>query len=116
MTCKVNFSKNDDFQFSGNQTLVTHVIMNLLKNAIFYILKAKKGEVNVWLEKHEERNEIHFKDTGTGIKKHILPHIFDTFFTTSSSAGTGIGLAFSKMVMRSHKGDIHCESQEGEYT
>ena len=63
-----------------------------------------------------ENNEIHFKDTGTGISSQILPHIFDSFFTTESSIGTGVGLAFSKMVMHSHHGEIDCLSKEGEYT
>jgi len=116
MLNKINFNKEHDFQILGNRTLVMHVIMNLLKNAVFYILKAKKGEITVWLEHHGETNEIHFKDTGTGIPIQILPHIFNSFFTTESSTGTGIGLAFSKMVMESHRGEINCISQEGKYT
>lgn len=116
MTSKINFNNSNNFQLLGNRTLVTHVIMNLLKNAIFYILKARKGEVTIWLENHTTKNEIHIKDTGTGIKEQILSRIFDSFFTTDSSTGTGVGLAFSKMVMQSHKGGIHCKSKEGEYT
>lgn len=113
---KVNFNKDNDFKFMGNSTLVMHIIMNLLKNAIFYIIKAGKGEIVIWLEQHQEFNQIHFKDTGTGIPSEILPHIFDSFFTTESSTGTGVGLAFSKMVMQSHQGKIDCLSKEGEYT
>ena len=113
---KIHFNKENDFQFLGNSTLIRHVIMNLLKNAIFYILKAAKGEITIWLEHHSKTNEIHFKDTGTGISPEVFPHIFDSFFTTESSIGTGIGLAFSKMVMQSHHGDINCISKEGEYT
>ena len=116
MTHKIDFNKDNDFEFLGNDTLVKHVIMNLLKNAIFYILKAAKGEITIWLEQHTETNEIHFKDTGTGIAAKILPHIFDSFFTTESSTGTGVGLAFSKMVMQSHRGSINCMSVKGKYT
>jgi len=116
MIDKVKFNKDHDFQFFGNSTLITHVIMNLLKNAIFYILKANKGEITVWLAQKAKTNEIHFKDTGTGIAPQVLPQIFDSFFTTESSTGTGVGLAFSKMVMHSHQGEISCTSQLGEYT
>ncbi len=38
----------------GNNTLVMHIIMNLIKNAIFYILKAGKGEISIWLEQHKK--------------------------------------------------------------
>lgn len=116
MLNKINFEGNNDFKFLGNRVLVMHVIMNLLKNSIFFILKAKKGEITIWLEQDKTVNKIHFKDTGTGISKNILPHIFDSFFTTESSTGTGVGLAFIKMVMQSHKGSIDCVSEEGEYT
>jgi two-component system aerobic respiration control sensor histidine kinase ArcB len=116
MRNKISFKKNDDFEFSGNRVLIMHVIMNLLKNALFFVQKAKKGEITIWLEQGETVNKIHFKDTGTGISKKILPHIFDSFFTTESSTGTGVGLAFIKMVMQSHKGSIDCVSEEGEYT
>ncbi len=112
----LNLKNDKDFKFKGNSTLVIHVIMNLLKNAIFYILKAGKGEITIWLEQHNEFNEIHFKDTGAGISPHVLPRIFDSFFTTESSTGTGVGLAFSKMVMQSHQGKIDCLSEQGEYT
>ncbi len=116
MVNKLIFKKDNDFKFMGNSTLIMHVIMNLIKNAIFYILKAGKGEIIIWLERHDKHNEIHFKDTGTGISPQVLPHIFDSFFTTESSTGTGVGLAFSKMVMQSHQGKIECLSEEGEYT
>jgi PAS domain S-box-containing protein len=113
---KINFKKDFDFKLMGNRILVMHVIMNLLKNAVFYVIKAGKGEITIWLEQHKKHNEIHFKDTGTGIKKQFLPKIFESFFTTESSSGTGVGLAFSKMVMRSHGGEISCKSQEAKYT
>ena len=54
MINKLSFKKDNDFKFMGNSTLVMHVIMNLLKNAIFYILKAGKGEIVIWLEQHKE--------------------------------------------------------------
>lgn len=116
MLNKIKHIEDSDFKFLGNITLVTHIIMNLLKNAIFYIQKAKKGVITIWVEQHTEANEIHFKDTAFGIKETILPHIFDAFFTTEASTGTGVGLAFSKMVMQSHKGAIECFSKESEYT
>lgn len=113
---KIKLVEENDFEFKGNRTLIVHIIMNLLKNAIFYIQKAHKGTISIWMEKHPNMNEIHFKDTGWGISQDILPHIFDSFFTTETSIGTGIGLAFSKMVMNSHGGDITCISGEREYT
>jgi two-component system NtrC family sensor kinase len=57
---------------------------------------------------------IHVQDTGTGIRSADLGHIFDTFFTTKKSEGTGIGLAVSSRIAREHDGWIGVITQEGQ--
>ncbi|MBA8667975.1 HAMP domain-containing histidine kinase [Holosporaceae bacterium 'Namur'] len=44
-----------------------------------------------------------------------LPYIFDKFYSKSKS-GTGIGLAFCKMIMQDMGGYIECKSRVGKYT
>ena len=62
-------------------------------------------------------NYLIVKDTATGIPKDFLPKIFDQFETKkSTSGGTGLGLAFCKMVMESYGGKIECNSELGKYT
>ena len=56
---------------------------------------------------------IHVQDTGTGIRNGDLGHIFETFFTTKKSEGTGIGLAVSSRIAREHDGWIGVVTQEG---
>jgi two-component system NtrC family sensor kinase len=56
---------------------------------------------------------IHVQDTGTGIHNGDLGHIFETFFTTKKSEGTGIGLAVSSRIAREHDGWIGVVTQEG---
>ena len=76
---------------------------------------ARKGEITIWTKKNGKYNELHFRDTGKGISKDVLPKLFTLFFTTSEN-GAGLGLAFCKMVMISFGGNISCDSQEGAYT
>lgn len=106
---------SSDFEFSGKKILMIHVIFNLLKNALYYLKVASKGEITIWSEPGAEYNMLHFKDTGTGIAPEILPHIFERFFSHTLH-GTGIGLAFCKMVMQNFGGDISCKSVVGEFT
>lgn len=108
--------KSETFIAFGNDALFEHVIFNLLKNALYYIKDAGKGDITLWCEKHRTHNEVHFKDTGKGIKEEKLDTIFERFYTHTRH-GSGVGLAFCKMAIeKSFEGKIRCESQAGEYT
>jgi signal transduction histidine kinase len=104
-----------DFEFYGHPVLVKHVFFNLIKNALYYVKAAGKGKITIWTELGDRVNKVHVKDTGKGIPKDYLPHVFDQFFTRTDQ-GNGIGLAFCKMVMTKVGGDITCNSIEGEFT
>ncbi len=112
---RISIDMSYNFVFRGSRKLLIHVLFNLLKNALYYVAKASKGEITIWCEEKEKFNELHFKDTGTGISEEVLPHIFDQFYS-KTLFGTGIGLTYCKMVMDSFNGSITCKSTEGEYT
>jgi signal transduction histidine kinase len=111
----VFFNDKNDFPFFGNDTLIAHVLLNLLKNSLFYIAKARKGNIQIYLENNEAYNILHFKDAATGIPVAMLPHLFELFYTKTENS-SGIGLFYCKMVMTNLGGDILCESQEGLFT
>lgn len=103
------------FKFKGNKELFKHVLYNLLKNAIYAIEAAGKGSITFSTERLNQTYALVIKDTGKGISKAILPHIFDQFFSRTDH-GSGVGLAFCKKVMKSFSGDIGCESLENEFS
>lgn len=103
-----------DFQFMGDKLLVVHIMFNLLKNALYYIADAQKGKIYIHTFPASDGNRLHFKDTGKGINKSVLPQIFDRFYS-KTAGGVGIGLSFCKMAMQWMGGDITCQSAEGEY-
>ena len=104
-----------DFLLMGNPLLIKHIFFNLLKNSIYYVKAANKGDITIKTAIVDGRHILYFKDTGAGIEPDILPHIFDKFYSRTKY-GTGIGLAFCKAVMKSIGGDIICTSKYGEYT
>lgn len=56
---------------------------------------------------------IDVTDDGPGISPANLPRIFDRFFTTERTAGTGLGLALVRAVARAHGGEVGVQSQPG---
>ncbi len=110
-----NMEVDKDFKFKGSQLLIIHVLFNLIKNALYFVDDAGKGQIYISTSAGKKNNTLHFKDTAKGIPAHILPRLFTRFFTKTDT-GTGLGLAFCKMVMTGMGGDITCRSQEGEYT
>lgn len=111
----IQWEGNTDFNFNGSEVLMIHVLFNLLKNAIFYVKDAGKGNIAIRLKSGEKYNTLYFRDTGKGITADVLPNIFQLFFTKTYH-GSGIGLSFCKIVMKSFGGDIQCESVPGEFT
>jgi signal transduction histidine kinase len=111
----VTFQCDSDFEFKGNPLLIKHIFFNLLKNSIYYVKAANKGDITIKTSIVDERHFLSFKDTGAGIEPRILSRIFDKFYSRTKY-GAGIGLAFCKAVMKGLGGDITCTSQYGEYT
>ncbi len=114
---KIRVEISDNFQFQGSDTLMVLVLFNLLKNALYELKAAGKGDIRISAENTGGHNILRVTDTGPGIPRQALPHIFAPFFSTKrSSGGAGMGLTFCKRVMEAFGGSIRCESVEGEYT
>jgi two-component system sensor histidine kinase HydH len=93
---------------------INQVFLNLYLNGI----EAMKdgGTLSVELSPEEGGQiKIAVSDTGIGINKEDLVHIFDPYFTTKQS-GTGLGLAIVHNIIESHRGEVRVESGAGKGT
>jgi PAS domain S-box-containing protein len=91
---------------------IMQVISNLISNAIYATTPG--GTISIAVEPSASPHpgvELFVEDTGTGISAEHLPHIFDAFYTTRGTIGTGIGLFVSKQFIEGHGGRIDVASR-----
>ncbi|WP_262689488.1 sensor histidine kinase [Kordiimonas aestuarii] len=111
----INIHQEYDFTFWGDDLLMAHVLMNLLKNALSAIAAAEKGNVEIYFSRISGKNAMCVRDTGRGIKAAARKKVFDRFYS-ETSGGAGLGLAFCKRVVDSFGGEVECYSEAGMYT
>jgi len=114
-----------DFQ-SGSDALVLNldperihqVLSNLIANALRFT--PCDGTIHVGykttLKKDGKYAEVTVEDTGVGIAPEVLPHIFNRFYKSRDSSGTGLGLPIARLLVEAHDGSISAESQTGHGT
>ena len=96
---------------------IGQVLANLLNNAVTYTPSG--GKITLSAEMSDKGVTFTVADTGIGIPKEYLPHIFDRFFRIpgqTEEAGTGLGLAIVKEIVAAHEGEVTCESEPGKGT
>ena len=102
-----------NFRLIGDLDKLTHVIQNLIENAIRY--NQQNGQVII-KEAHESHTFI-IQDTGLGIAPENVPLMFERFKRFNKDIpGTGLGLAIVKSIVDLHGGTILVNSRPGEGT
>jgi two-component system sensor histidine kinase HydH len=92
---------------------INQVLLNLYLNAIESMEAGGRLRVVISNSKLKNGIEITVSDTGIGMGKEDLAHIFDPYFTTKAS-GTGLGLAIVHNILEAHSGEIKAESTAGQ--
>jgi len=105
---------DNDIAITGDANHIKQVFINLIKNAVEAI--EKDGDIKLTIEKTSAQFcAISIEDTGLGMKKEVVDHIFEPFYTTKPD-GTGLGMMITEKIIQEHHGYIEIESTYGEGT
>jgi len=103
-------------QIAADVNRLKQIFINLVMNA-FQAMNEGGSLLLRTFSAEEQFISVQVADTGTGIPKQILPHIYEPFYTTKKTGkGTGLGLFITKKLVESFSGTIIVESTEGEGT
>lgn len=95
----------------GNETDFKMIILNLIQNAINAMPNG--GTLDVSIKKDTNQIILKIADNGCGIPEAALKHIFEPFYSSSSTKnGTGLGLAIVKDLIAKFHAQISVESKE----
>lgn len=97
--------------------MIHRVLINLLENAIKYT--PVEGRIEIGASTNGQSVKVWVRDNGPGIAEADRERIFEKFVRlrgNSRSAGLGVGLAFCKLAVQGHGGQLWIESEDGQGT
>ncbi|WP_375389358.1 sensor histidine kinase [uncultured Amnibacterium sp.] len=101
---------------SGDRTLLTTAVQNLVANAIAF--SPARGHVGVGIRSRDGVVEVAVSDQGIGIAEDDLDRVFERFYRTDQArsrqtGGTGLGLSIVKHIAENHGGEVKVWSRVG---
>ncbi len=99
---------------SGDSERLQQVVWNILSNAVKFT--PRHGRIDIRVAAAADSVELVVRDTGVGITKEFLPHIFERFrqqdsSTTRERGGLGLGLGIARQLVEMHGGTIDAASE-----
>ena len=115
---KLKLNLGHDLPFVvGNDIQLEQVFINLCNNACDAMEQSEERILTIQSMAVGDEVLVRVSDTGTGMRPEVQERIFESFFTTKSSAkGTGLGMSISQNIVEQHKGQIRFNSELGRGT
>jgi heavy metal sensor kinase len=112
LTCECD----DEVEITGDRGWMERLLLNLVDNALKFTPPG--GEVAVSAKREGAAARLVVRDTGIGIPRDALPHVFDRFYRGDSARppsqeGAGLGLSLVRWIAEHHGGIVDVASRQG---
>lgn len=112
-----DFSSLEGIFVNGQKEYLQQMLFIFIENAFKF---TPEGSVTIDTVRHGDQIGIRIADTGIGMDREQVPHIFDRFYRADESrgkiAGTGLGLSIAKWIIDEHKGSVEVLTTLGKGT
>ncbi len=117
-SASITVSENHEASVYGIYEDLEEVLLNLVENALKYRSDQRKNSIDISSRRIGQSIHIEIRDTGVGISKDDIEHIFENFYRVAGERhranGTGLGLAICRKIIHDHAGEIYVESTLGQ--
>lgn len=107
-------TRNEPAVLFADRSLIKEAIRVFVDNSVKYTPEG--GMISLQCYPQNANIVIQVEDTGVGIPKEDLPHVFDRFYRadksrTKNTGGTGLGMAIAKWIIVKHGGSVQVQSE-----
>ena len=109
---------DDNMLVKADKDSIHQVVYNLIDNAIKF--SNDGGDLKLKIHTTDKKTVVSVKNSGEGIKREDIPHVFDRFYKSDRSrgldkTGLGLGLYISKTIIDQHGEEMWVKSEEGTF-
>jgi signal transduction histidine kinase len=113
-THDIRCERNENISVYADYSLIKEAIRIFVDNSLKYTPEG--GRIDLQCYSQNNKAVIIVEDTGRGIPKEDLPHVFERFYRadksrTKQTGGTGLGMAIAKWIVLRHGGTIKVQSE-----
>ncbi len=114
ITYQIFDTTDKNIVISADKSYLENAIDNIITNALKYT--ERDNNVTIIIEQKNNTVTLKIKDSGIGIEKSEQDKIFNRFYQSDNSinrsGGSGVGLAYSREIIKKHAGEITVESEK----
>lgn len=114
MNVKANINVSNLHPVMGDQALMSHVLVNLISNAVKYSSMNENSAIQIETEKKDGEFIFCVKDNGVGFDMRYVDKLFGVFQRLHSQdefPGTGVGLAIVQRIINKHGGSVWAKGE-----